>query len=349
MAINGGPVNGTGKPDNLDLHQGVSSIASATKLGDYFQYAIEHPVTLPRQKSALLPILNKDVEGTRVSIYNEGVQAKFPLLGLRFKNTSGVHLMQGPMTVYEKNNYAGDAQIRDLEPNEETYVSYAIDLGTEVNPVPHPEDGRLTQVKVVKGILQTITRQRETKTYEIKNRNEDDRRVVVEHPYRPDFRLVSEDKPIETTRDAYRFEVKAPPDKLVKLDVAEEREVENAVLLTNSNDDAIRFFVNSPVSSPKVKDALQKALELKSAVKNAQRDLDDLNRQLKDVTDDQARLRANLKEMPPTAAAYKRYLDKFDAQETQIEKWQEQIKKLQGDEAARRAAYEDYLSKLDVE
>ena len=346
LAING---PGSTKLDNLDLHQGVSSIASATKLGDYFQYAIEHPVTLPRQKSALLPILNKDVEGTRVSIYNEGVQAKFPLLGLRFKNTSGVHLMQGPMTVYEKNNYAGDAQIRDLEPNEETYVSYAIDLGTEVNPVPHPEDGRLTQVKVVKGILQTITRQRETKTYEIKNRNEDDRRVVVEHPYRPDFRLVSEDKPIETTRDAYRFEVKAPPNKLVKLDVAEEREVESAVLLTNSNDDAIRFFVNSPVSSPKVKDALQKALELKSAVENARRDLDDLNRQLKDVTDDQARLRANLKEMPPTAAAYKRYLDKFDAQETQIEKWQEQIKKLQGDEAARRAAYEDYLSKLDVE
>ena len=93
--------------------------------------------------------------------------------------------------------------------------------------------------------------------------------MVVEHPYRPDFRLMSEDKPIETTRDAYRFEVKAPADKLVKLDVAEEREVENSVLLTNSNDDAIRFFVNSPVSSPKVKDALQKALELKSAVKNA--------------------------------------------------------------------------------
>ncbi len=337
------------KLDDLDLHQGVSSIASATKLGDYFQYAIEHPVTLPRQKSALLPILNKDVEGTRVSIYNEGVQAKFPLLGLRFKNTSGVHLMQGPMTVYEKNNYAGDAQIRDLEPNEETYVSYAIDLGTEVNPVPHPEDGRLTKVKVVKGILQTITRQRETKTYEIKNRNEDDRRVVVEHPYRPDFRLVSEDKPIETTRDAYRFEVKAPAGKLVKLDVAEERDVESAVQLTNSDDDGIRFFVNSPVSSPEVKDALQKALELKAAVNNAQRNLDDQNRQLKDITDDQARLRANLKEMPPTAAAYKRYLDKFDAQETQIEKLQEQIKKLQSDEAARRAAYEEYLSKLDVE
>jgi hypothetical protein len=349
-----GPVPGPdfgvgGKLDNLDLHRGVSSVASATKLGDFFQYAIEHPVTLPRQKSALLPIINKDVEGTRVSIYNESVQAKFPLLGLRFKNTSGAHLMQGPITVFEKNNYAGDAQINDLQPNEETYISYAVDLGTEVNAVPQADNGRLTKVKIVKGLLWTSTRQRETKTYEIKNRSEDERKVVIEHPFRPEFKLVGATKPLETTRDAYRFEVAAPVNKTVKFDVAEERDIESQVQLTNSDDDGIRFFINNPVSSQKVKDALQKALELKGAVNNVTRDLEELNRQLKDITDDQVRLRANLKEMPPTAAAYKRYLDKFDQQETQIEKLQESIKKMQSDEAAKRAAYEEYLSKLDVE
>src|SRR5262249_54263100 len=72
----------------LDPGAGVSSIASADEIGDYFQYTIDDKVTLPRQKSAMLPVVNKDVEATRVSIYNEGVQAKFPLLGLRFKNTS---------------------------------------------------------------------------------------------------------------------------------------------------------------------------------------------------------------------------------------------------------------------
>ena len=50
------------------------------------------------------------------------------------KNTSGVHLMQGPITVYEGSNYAGDARILDLQPNEERLLSYAVDLGTEVQP-----------------------------------------------------------------------------------------------------------------------------------------------------------------------------------------------------------------------
>ena len=66
----------------IDLKQGVTSVASAEEVGDYFQYVIDHKVTLPRQKSALLPIVNDPVEAARVSIYNESVQSKFPLLGL---------------------------------------------------------------------------------------------------------------------------------------------------------------------------------------------------------------------------------------------------------------------------
>src|SRR5207249_11036162 len=86
---------------HLDLKQGTVPVAQATKLGDYFQYVIDRPVSLPRQKSALLPIVGKEVEGSRVSIYNERTQAKFPLLGLQLKNTSDLHLMQRPVTVFE--------------------------------------------------------------------------------------------------------------------------------------------------------------------------------------------------------------------------------------------------------
>ena len=99
---------------------------------------IDHPVTLARQKSALLPIVGKEIDGTRVSIYNPSVQAKHPLLGLRFKNTSGAHLNQGPITVFEGSVYAGDTRVLDVQPNEERLLSYAIDLGTEVDPKAGP-------------------------------------------------------------------------------------------------------------------------------------------------------------------------------------------------------------------
>src|SRR5262249_49193331 len=65
--------------ESLDLGASVASAASASRLGDYFQYAVEQPVMLPRQKSALLPILGKPVGGRRVSIYNEATHARFAL------------------------------------------------------------------------------------------------------------------------------------------------------------------------------------------------------------------------------------------------------------------------------
>ena len=77
-----------------------------------------------------------------------------------------------------------------------------------------------------------------------------------------------------------------------------------------------------------------------------QREIAEQQLQLKTITDDQMRLRANLKEMPPTAAAYKRYLDKFDQQETQIEKYQADIKKMQETEHQQQKEFEDFLGEL---
>ncbi len=334
--------------EDLDLARGVRSSATGGALGDFFQYVLEHPVSLPRQKSAMLPIVQKDVEAERVSIYNEGTQAKHPLLGLRFKNTTGLHLMQGPITVFEGSSYAGDARVLDLQPKEERLISYAIDLGTEVEPVVQHTPQRLIKVKAYKGVVYQTHKVREGKRYSVKNRSEKDRVVLVEHPYRPDFSLVSKDKPAERARDVYRFELKVPVGGSGSIEVVEERDVVSSVNLTNFDDQTIRFFLSQTVVSEAVKTALSRAMELKGKWSATQREIQQQETQLKVITDDQTRLRANLREMPPTAEAYKRYLKKFDDQETQIEDFQKKIKALQDAEHGQRKEYEDYLAKLDV-
>ena len=333
----------------MKLAQGVTSAATASKLGDYFQYAIDKPVTLPRQKSALLPIVNKDVEGTRVSIYNERVQPAFPLLGLKFKNTSGLHLMQGPITVFEGGSYAGDARIADLQPNEERLLSYAVDLGTEVKPETTADSGRLTHLKAVKGVLYSTTKLRETKTYTVKNRNPQERVVLVEHPVRGDFKLVDTAKPAETARDVYRFELKVPAGRTAKQTVTEERDVGSAVQLTNSGDEQIRIFLRSPVVTEKVKAGLKKAQELRWDWAKTQREIGEQQRQLQAITEDQTRLRANLREVPQSSPLHKRYLDKLEKQETEVEKYQAEIKRLQGQEHAQKKALDDFLASFSAE
>src|SRR5205085_7054521 len=115
------------------------------------------PVNLPRQKSALLPIVTKPVEGQRVSIYNAGVHAKFPLLGLRFKNNTGMPLMQGPVTVLDGSVYAGDARLPDLQPGEERLLAFAVDLGTKANPVRENPTTRRGSGRVGRGVIKTAS------------------------------------------------------------------------------------------------------------------------------------------------------------------------------------------------
>jgi hypothetical protein len=333
----------------LDPGGGVSSMASAEEIGDYFKYTIDDKVTLPRQKSAMLPVVNKPVGARRVSIYNEAVHPKFPLLGVRFKNTSGQSLMQGPLTVYEDGSYAGDVRVPDLQPGEERLLSYAIDLGSEVKASDKSAPDRLVSVKVVRGIVEATHKLRETRTYTIANRSKAERAVIVEHPIRAAWKLVEPKKPGEQSRDVYRFEVTVPAGKTVQQAVVEEQVRHKQVVLSSGEDGLVKVYLASPVVSPKVKEALRQAVALRDKVAAARRDLGHVEGQLKAITDDQKRLRENIERLPKESDAYKRYLRKFDTQETQIEKLQAQIQQKQEERRKRQAEYEDYLAGLTVE
>ena len=90
-------------------------------------------------------------------------------------------------------------------------------------------------------------------------------------------------------------------------------------------------------------------MKLRWAIARTQREVGELQQQLNVITNDQVRLRANLKETPASAAAYKRYLEKLDLQETQIEKYQADIKRLQGAEQAQRKEFEEFLAGFSAE
>jgi hypothetical protein len=312
----------------LDPTGSIGSLPNAEEIGDYYRYVIDDKVTLPRQKSAMLAIVNEPVEGTRVSIYNQSVQAKFPLLGLRFKNLTDQPLMQGPVTVYEEGSYAGDARLPDLQPKEERLIAYAIDTGTEVKTEDKVQPAHLIQLKSAKGVMQATRKTRETKTYIVKNRSPQYRTMIIEHPFREGWKLIEPAKPLETTRDLHRFEFKVPAGKSVTQQVTEEFTSVEHVAINATNDDMIRFYLNSSVSGDEAKKALKDVLEHRAKLADTQRELAAVQVQLKDITEDQGRLRANLDKVPATSAAYKRYLEKFDKQEPVIEKYQEEIKKM---------------------
>ena len=61
------------------VEQSVEVQTRTAEVGDLFEYAIENPVTVKRNQSALVPILQGPFEGERVAVYNAGVRKQNPL------------------------------------------------------------------------------------------------------------------------------------------------------------------------------------------------------------------------------------------------------------------------------
>jgi hypothetical protein len=283
-----------------------------------------------------------------VSIYNHSVQAKHPLLGLKFKNTTGLHLNQGPITVFEGSLYAGDTRVLDVQPNEERIVSYAIDLGTEVDPQIGPGTQKITNVKAVKGIVSTVTKLTEEKKYRIVNRSQTDRTLLIEHPNRTNqqFKLVDTPKPEEDTPEFYRFQTPVKAGETKTFVVKEERHLNASISLTNNTEGQIRYFLNLAESSPALKQKLKEALENKAGWDTAQRELNQVGADLNRLNADQDRIRKNLRETPKEAEVYQTYLKKLSDQEKEIDKLTEMQKKLAASEFEARKKYEDFLANL---
>ena len=335
-------------PAELELQQGVTSIAQATELGEVFQYAIATPVSLVRQKSALLPIVNQAVEGTKLSIYNERVHAKHPLNGLRLKNSTALHLMQGPITVFDGGAYAGDARIEDLPPGQERLISYAIDLKTEVEPVAKAEPQQLVSVSLRKGTLLATHKVIEEKTYNVKNRDQKEKVVLIEHPFRADWQLTEPSEPAERTREVYRFAVTVAAEQHAQLHVREEQQLQQTVQLTDSGPDLIAFYVQAEEVSLKVKEALQKVVALRDRLSRTTAQRSRLEQRSSEITQEQARIRENMQRLAQNSELYNRYVSKLDQQETEMEKLRQDIETLKVTEDTQQRELNDYLLGLDI-
>src|SRR5438105_3562010 len=151
-----------------------STSTGSAKIGELFQYTVGS-VSLPRQRSAMIPIITDPVEVERLSIYNQGVLSRNPLNGARVKNTTGKHLLAGPITVLDASSYAGDASIDNVPPGQERLISFGVDLQLIVDATKNTSDSAIQTGSIVKGILHITRKHVFTQDYQAENKGEKDK------------------------------------------------------------------------------------------------------------------------------------------------------------------------------
>ncbi|MEO6111007.1 MAG: hypothetical protein ABIQ24_04135 [Nitrospiraceae bacterium] len=330
------------------LEEGVAPMAMAEDKGELFEYRIDQPVTLAKHTSALLPIIGQTLQGQKVSLYNQSVNAKHPLNGYRLKNTSTHHLMQGPITLFDSGTYAGDARIEDLPTGQDRLISYALDLKTEVEPKLEGGTQELATVSLKNGTMLISRRLVEDRTYLVMNRDDKAKTVLIEQPYRADWKLAEPKESTERTRDLYRFSVAVDPGESAMLRVKETLPIQETILLMESGVDQIVHYQQAREVSPKVKEALQRVVQLRSKLDDARAQRTRLDQRTAEITVEHARIRENMHRLQQNSDLYNRYVKKLDQQETDLDKLRKEIESLKNTEEEHRRELQNYVMNLDV-
>jgi hypothetical protein len=332
----------------MDLQRSVQTAATAGEVGEMFRYDIATPVTIARSSSAMLPIVNESVKGEKVAIYNESQHAKHPLSGLRLKNSTDLHLMQGPITVFDDGAYAGDAQIQDLPPKSERLVAYALDLNTEVAPSPSQQHSHLVSVRLLKGTAIVTHKNSRSRSYTVKNSGKQAKQVLIEYPLDGTWNLVTPKEPAEKTRSLYRFEVQADPGKPVTFEVEEEHPTSQTIALNSLDDNAMGLYIKAAVVSPAVKEALTEVVKRKALIQQMANQRQELERQVQVVDQEQNRIRGNMAQLGKDSELFRRYEVKFTKQEDEVERLREKITATIAEEQKLRKEFEAFLINLNL-
>ena len=332
----------------MDVTASVHSVATTEDLGTLFRYAVED-VTLPRQRSAMMPIIAEGVSVEAVSIYSPAAPdaGTHPRVGAWLTNSTTKPLLPGPMTVLEGGAYAGDALIGHLPPGAKRLLAYAVDLAVTIDGREDDDQRRITSGRLLKGSLVLKTRQEAVRTYRLHNEDSRPRVVVIEHPLRPGWTLASE--PAERTDAVARYRVPLAATAEATLVVRESLVVDEQIVIGDLAPEALQVYTTTGELSAKVREALTQAAALRAEAQAAEERQRRLEGDLAAIATEQGRLRENMRTLAQSSALYQRLAAKLDEQETRIEALQAEIRSQRGMAEAARTRLATFLTSLELE
>jgi hypothetical protein len=341
MGIAGGVGSGV-----LATHAAALPIAAtAQELGDLFEYKLKSPITIRKNNSALVPIVQAGVGAEKISVWNDRAGLPRPARALWLTNTSGLTLDGGSFSVIEDETFAGEGIFDPIRPGEKRIASYAIDLALNASSKNSSEAQRVTRVRASEGVMIHESEILERKTYTFRNEDGNARTVIIEHPVRAGYTLRGDARPVETTADWMRFRLPIPSKQSAVLVVEEARPLAASYQLTNLNSDQLELFIRQRTINSTVEKSLRQILAQKDVVSDLESRKDARDEEMTRIFDDQQRLRENMRSLKGSSeekVLLQRYTAQLNDQETQLEKLRKEIESV----SARKDAEQEKLAKL---
>ena len=333
-----------------NIMESATTVAESREMGDLFQYKLRDHVTIRKNQSALVPILQARIEAEKVSVWNPS--DSYVLRGLWVTNTRDLTLDGGSFNVLDGDAFAGEGLMDPIKPGEKRLLSYAADLGLVVDAKEKPENLKVTRILISHGAMIQTHEDRQERTYTIHNRDISPRTLVLEHPARQGWKLADGVTPDETTASFHRFRLTVDPKKTATLTVAEVHPVSTRWELNNLSEKEIGYFVDGQMITPDVERALRRVIAQKGELLGIDSEINSRKLQIDSISEDQKRLRENLKALKGSSeekALVERYARELNEQEDRVLSLQKEMSDLRVKRDASEKTLSDMIQSLQIE
>jgi hypothetical protein len=318
---------------------------STNAFDDFFEYAIAQPVTIHKNESAMVPILQQDLPAEHVTLWS--ARDSRPLRAIWLENKSKLTLDSGSFSIFENGEFAGEGLLDPIHPGEKRLLSYAADQAVKVHRGVANDTRTLRHISIAKGIIVETTGEVTENAYTVTNAADETRAVLVEHARQNGAELASDTKPVETTPSIYRFKVVVEPHQSAELRVKERSTIAQQIVIDPDNDQTA-FLIETAKLTPQLAAQLKPLIDAETALSALNGKLEENDQKQKSLADDEARDRDNLTALKGNDAA-KRFVDELNQAEDAIQTARKDQADLEKQRDAAQAQVEDIIAKLQFD
>jgi hypothetical protein len=289
---------------------------STSAFDDFFEYALTQPVTIHKNESAMVPILQQELPAEHVTLWSERQHGALRAVWL--ENKSKLTLDSGSFSIFESGEFAGEGLLDPIHPGEKRLLSYAADQSMRVKVVDRKGDRTLHHVEIHKGAVVETYMDVASVTYSAANSGDVDRTLLLEHQRRNNgWSLDEKVKAAETAQNLYRFRLPVAAHSTEKLEVRE-RGPEFTRIALDSRQNHTVYLVELIKRVPEAESELRPVIDAEVILAELQQQLEQSKKREETAGADEARVRENLTALKGNDAA-RRFVDELNQAEDRLQ------------------------------
>lgn len=296
------------------MEKTAPSQAALRDIAGSVRYDITHPVTIPKNSSTLVTIINEYVPGEDIYLFRPDGSVtgsdRYPMRAARIENKSGFGLQPGPVAIFGGGTFVGEGLLGKLNPGESAMIPYGIDSSTEIEKKLDDKSAPIRLLSLIKGSLVVEDARIVTTHYEIRAGYQAPSRIFLRHARSPGFSAENLPPGTESLSDAYLIPIPIQPKNTSTLSIEEKKPVRQHLDIFNIPGKQLEIYLAGRKLDAENEKRIREVAGLRKDIERLYQEMDGLRAELTELSARAFELRESIKaiEKTPRVAAFQQKL-----------------------------------------